>query len=147
MKWTGLIPSAFVAQHHRSGSQHCRPFATGELMASGGGGCSGTASGTEKTTKSRRLFSFEEARKIARGHGFESKEEFVDYTCPGAYQIPKDADVVWKDVSAIGASRCTSRFEENLRRIMCCIIHVPNELCMISLFATRTGEAGRISSA
>jgi hypothetical protein len=47
--------------------------------------------------KSRRLYSFEEARRIARGHGFDSKEEFLEYTCPGAYQIPKDADVVWKE--------------------------------------------------
>ena len=52
-----------------------------------------------KTTKSRRLFSFDEARRIARGHGFDSKEEFLEYTCPGAYQIPKDADVVWREVS------------------------------------------------
>jgi hypothetical protein len=47
--------------------------------------------------KSRRLYSFEEARRIARGHGFDSKEEFLEYTCPGAYQIPKDADVVWAE--------------------------------------------------
>lgn len=53
---------------------------------------------SEKSSKSRRLFSFDEARRIARGHGFDSKEEFVDYSCPGAYQIPKDADVVWKEV-------------------------------------------------
>lgn len=51
------------------------------------------------SSKSKRLFTFDEARKIARGHGFDSKEEFIEYTCPGAYQIPKDADVVWADVS------------------------------------------------
>jgi hypothetical protein len=44
-----------------------------------------------------RLFPFEEARKIARGHGFSSKEEFVAYSCPGAYQLPKDPDRVWSD--------------------------------------------------
>jgi hypothetical protein len=44
---------------------------------------------------SRRLFSFNEARKIARGHGFDSHEEFNEYSCPGAYQIPKDANIVW----------------------------------------------------
>ena len=49
--------------------------------------------------KSRRLYSFEEARKIARGHGFDSKEEFIEYECAGAYQLPKDADIVWKNVS------------------------------------------------
>lgn len=53
----------------------------------------------KKLSSSKRLFTFDEARKIARGHGFDSKEEFIEYTCPGAYQIPKDADVVWADVS------------------------------------------------
>jgi hypothetical protein len=48
-------------------------------------------------SKSRRLYTFDEARKVARGHGFDSKQEFLEYTCPGAYQIPKDADVVWKE--------------------------------------------------
>jgi len=48
--------------------------------------------------KKRRLFSFAEARRMARGHGFDSREEFDEYSCPGAYQIPKDADVVWKEV-------------------------------------------------
>eukprot|EP00579_Thalassiosira_antarctica_P008463 CAMPEP_0201901034 /NCGR_PEP_ID=MMETSP0902-20130614/53520_1 /ASSEMBLY_ACC=CAM_ASM_000551 /TAXON_ID=420261 /ORGANISM="Thalassiosira antarctica, Strain CCMP982" /LENGTH=185 /DNA_ID=CAMNT_0048434871 /DNA_START=138 /DNA_END=696 /DNA_ORIENTATION=- len=60
-------------------------------------GSSSSATGSEKSTKSRRLFSFDEARRIARGHGFDSKEEFLEYTCPGAYQIPKDAHVVWKE--------------------------------------------------
>ena len=60
------------------------------------GGCK--PSDEKKTTKSKKLFTFEEARKIARGHGFDSQQEFVEYTCPGAYQIPKDADVVWKEV-------------------------------------------------
>jgi hypothetical protein len=49
------------------------------------------------TSRSRRLYTFNEARKIARGHGFDSRQEFLEYACPGAYQIPKDADVVWKD--------------------------------------------------
>lgn len=52
-----------------------------------------TTNGRKKS--SRRLFSFNEARKIARGHGFDSHEEFNDYSCPGAYQIPKDANIVW----------------------------------------------------
>jgi pyruvate/2-oxoglutarate dehydrogenase complex dihydrolipoamide acyltransferase (E2) component len=45
----------------------------------------------------RRLYSFEEARRIARGHGFSSRQEFAEYECPGAYQLPKDPDVVWRD--------------------------------------------------
>mmetsp|Transcript_31184 Transcript_31184/g.45434 ORF Transcript_31184/g.45434 Transcript_31184/m.45434 type:complete len:144 (+) Transcript_31184:503-934(+) len=45
----------------------------------------------------RKMYSFEEARRIARGHGFQSVQEFIDYDCAGAYQLPKDADVVWAD--------------------------------------------------
>ena len=60
-------------------------------MSTSSPSCSGQKS------KSRRLYTFTEARKLARGHGFDSKEEFMEYSCPGAYHIPKDADVVWKD--------------------------------------------------
>ncbi|KAK1738263.1 hypothetical protein QTG54_010932 [Skeletonema marinoi] len=56
-----------------------------------------TTTSNNNKSKSRRLYSFEEARRIARGHGFDSKEEFLEYMCPGAYQIPKDADVVWAE--------------------------------------------------
>ena len=47
--------------------------------------------------KKTRLYQFEEARKIARGHGFESKQEFLAYDCAGAYQLPKNADQVWSE--------------------------------------------------
>lgn len=47
------------------------------------------------TSKSKRLYPFKEARRIARGHGFDSKEEFIEYDCAGAYQLPKNADEVW----------------------------------------------------
>ena len=43
------------------------------------------------------MYSFKEARRIARGHGFESREEFIEYSCPGAYKLPKDPDKVWSD--------------------------------------------------
>lgn len=45
----------------------------------------------------RRLYSFQEARKIARGHGFSNEQEFLDYDCPGAYQLPKNPQEVWSD--------------------------------------------------
>lgn len=45
----------------------------------------------------RRLYSFTEARKIARGHGFSNKQEFLDYECPGAYQLPKNPQEVWSE--------------------------------------------------
>ena len=57
------------------------------------GACIATTS-----TAGRRLFSFVEARRIARGHGFDSREEFWEYSCPGAYRLPKDANLVWSEV-------------------------------------------------
>lgn len=47
--------------------------------------------------KTRAMYPFQEARKIARGHGFESKQEFLEYDCAGAYQLPKNADEVWRE--------------------------------------------------
>ncbi len=52
---------------------------------------------SENKKEKSRLYPFKEARKIARGHGFSSKEEFIAYTCPGAYQLPKNPDEVWSD--------------------------------------------------
>lgn len=49
------------------------------------------------TKKKSALYPFHEARKIARGHGFESKEEFMEYACPGAYQLPKNPQEVWSE--------------------------------------------------
>ena len=49
------------------------------------------------TSKSKRIYSFREARRIARGHGFDSREEFLEYSCPGAYRVPNDPDEIWKD--------------------------------------------------
>mmetsp|Transcript_23631 Transcript_23631/g.43918 ORF Transcript_23631/g.43918 Transcript_23631/m.43918 type:complete len:189 (+) Transcript_23631:119-685(+) len=47
--------------------------------------------------KKRGLYSFSEARKIARGHGFSTVEEFQEYDCPGAYQLPKNPHEVWAE--------------------------------------------------
>jgi hypothetical protein len=49
------------------------------------------------TSKKTSLYPWREARRIARGHGFQSKEEFLEYSCAGAYQVPKNPDEVWKD--------------------------------------------------
>ena len=32
---------------------------------------------------------------MARSHGFSSRQEFLDYDCPGAYQLPKNPHEVW----------------------------------------------------
>ena len=55
------------------------------------------SSSLNATSKRRALYSFDEARKIARGHGFSSLQEFLDYDCAGAYQVPKNADEVWSE--------------------------------------------------
>lgn len=46
--------------------------------------------------KNKKLYPFREARKIARSYGF-TKEEFIEYECAGAYQLPKNPDVVWNE--------------------------------------------------
>ena len=35
-------------------------------------------------------YSFKEARRITRKHGFYTPQEFYDYECPGAYGIQKN---------------------------------------------------------
>jgi hypothetical protein len=56
-----------------------------------------TASGCTKNNNKKALYSFSEARKVARGHGFSTKEEFLEYDCPGAYQLPKNPQEVWSE--------------------------------------------------
>lgn len=56
-----------------------------------------SSSSLNATSKKRALYSFDEARKIARGHGFSSLQEFLDYDCAGAYQVPKNANEVWSE--------------------------------------------------
>ena len=48
-----------------------------------------------RQTPQKKLYPFKEARRIARGHGFQTKQEFLDYECPGAYQLPKNPQEVW----------------------------------------------------
>lgn len=48
-------------------------------------------------SSARRLYSFSEARRIARGHSFSSRREFLEYECPGAYSLPKNPEVVWQE--------------------------------------------------
>lgn len=49
------------------------------------------------TTKTKRVFTFREARRIARGQGLETREEFLEYTCAGAYKLPKNPEEVWSN--------------------------------------------------
>jgi hypothetical protein len=43
------------------------------------------------------LYSFADARRMARNYQFDTREEFVEYSCPGAYQLPKNPHQVWPD--------------------------------------------------
>lgn len=52
-----------------------------------------TATSNDKS----KIYPFWEARKIARGHGFATKDEFLEYSCPGAYQLPKNPEQVWAE--------------------------------------------------
>ena len=47
--------------------------------------------------KARAIYSFTDARRIARNYQFDSRDEFMDYSCPGAYQLPKNPEIVWAD--------------------------------------------------
>lgn len=98
-------------------------------------------------SKSRRLYSFEEARRIARGHGFDSKEEFLDYMCPGAYQIPKDADVVWAESwqgweDFLGISLTFSEGREVAQKLK----GIETEEAYMALMKSKTIPDGDISS-
>ena len=35
-------------------------------------------------------YSFREARRITKNHGFHTEQEFLNYDCPGAYGVQKD---------------------------------------------------------
>lgn len=50
-----------------------------------------------KSSDKSKIYPFGEARKIARGHGFATREEFLEYSCPGAYQLPKNPEEVWPE--------------------------------------------------
>mmetsp|Transcript_16885 Transcript_16885/g.24602 ORF Transcript_16885/g.24602 Transcript_16885/m.24602 type:complete len:120 (-) Transcript_16885:247-606(-) len=43
----------------------------------------------------KKIYTFEEARRIARKHGFHSSTEFLEYECPGAYGLPKNVEDIY----------------------------------------------------
>jgi hypothetical protein len=45
--------------------------------------------------KVSRFCNYQEARRWARAHGFSNRDEFLEYSCPGAYRLPKNPDEVW----------------------------------------------------
>lgn len=49
----------------------------------------------KKIQKARSLYSFSQARCMARSYGFASREEFVEYECAGSYKLPRNPHEVW----------------------------------------------------
>ena len=45
---------------------------------------------TPSLLSAKTVWTFEEAREYARSFGFGSKDEYVEYRCPGAYALPRD---------------------------------------------------------
>eukprot|EP00962_Isochrysis_galbana_P025244 scaffold7752_cov101-Isochrysis_galbana.AAC.4 len=56
-----------------------------------------TACGRAPIEKKKLFQSFTEAREMARAMGLSSKAEWDDYSCPGAYRLPKEPDAAWPD--------------------------------------------------
>jgi hypothetical protein len=87
-------------QHHET--RHIHDTASmsdcflSSLPSSSSSSLSSSKSTDNRVARKRALYSFTEARKIARTYGF-TKEEFLDYDCPGAYQLPKNPQEVWKE--------------------------------------------------
>lgn len=54
--------------------------------------------GLRMSGKPRRVLAelpFAQARAMARSMGMSSRDEWEEYSCPGAYRLPNDPDVVW----------------------------------------------------
>ena len=45
----------------------------------------------------KTVWTFDEAREYARSFGFGSKDEYVEYRCPGAYALPRDPVAAFGD--------------------------------------------------
>ena len=45
----------------------------------------------------KTVWTFEEAREYARSFGFGSKDEYIEYRCPGAYALPRDPVAAFGD--------------------------------------------------
>ena len=52
---------------------------------------------TQSLRSAKTVWTFEEAREYARSFGFGSKDEYVEYRCPGAYALPRDPVAAFGD--------------------------------------------------
>lgn len=66
-----------------------RPASTASPTTTLGSQQKGTSS------SSKVIFTFDEARKLARARAHSSIEEFLEYDCAGAYVVPKNVDEIY----------------------------------------------------
>ena len=52
---------------------------------------------TPPLLSAKTVWNFEEAREYARSFGFGSKDEYIEYRCPGAYALPRDPVAAFGD--------------------------------------------------
>ena len=105
----GNVPTAFLTIHHLGKSKHryfkqttvnipYKPsFTSKSLPLSSGMIQPDKMSMGKNCKKGKVVHSFHEARRIVRGHGFSSVEEFLEYECAGAYQVPKNANIIYQN--------------------------------------------------
>ena len=53
---------------------------------------------TPSLLSAKTVWNFEEAREYARSFSFGSKDEYVEYRCPGAYALPRDPVAAFGDL-------------------------------------------------
>jgi hypothetical protein len=105
------------------------------MAESSSSSCSSSTTDIANQKKKRALYSFSEARKVARGHGFSSKEEFMNYDCPGAYQLPKNPEEVWsKDWTSWDDFLGTPLEFKEARQVARGLVNVETEEQYLNLF-------------
>ena len=52
---------------------------------------------TPSLLSAKTVWTFEEAREYARSFGFGTKDEYIEYRCPGAYALPRDPVAAFGD--------------------------------------------------
>ena len=58
--------------------------------------CNSKVTSISTARRKIKLYSFNEARKIARSYGFKTQEEFVEYECAGVYHLPKNVNELYQ---------------------------------------------------
>lgn len=58
---------------------------------------SSTTEEPKKKAKAKKIYTFDEARRIARSHGFKTQAEFLEYDCAGSYKVPKNVNQLYSN--------------------------------------------------